>query len=173
MTEPNIHSHSSHKLLNSINPPITNTKTPIISTNKPLSNVTTNVTVNNNSNSNTRNRHISRRKQSKHSKHNKHISSQHISNSKLPPIPTVDPLWEPVTIINNQYAMGAKIGSGPLSSIHAGLNINDNYKYLAIKLEPIEPNHHPQLEREYKIYKEIHSNKNINKQSLIGIPKKK
>ena len=52
--------------------------------------------------------------------------------------------------------MGPKIGSGSFGSVHAGVDLNDNYRYVAIKLEPLKPNHHPQLEREYKIYKQVH-----------------
>ena len=72
------------------------------------------------------------------------------STHSLPEYPTYDPLWKPVAIIHGRYAMGPKIGSGSFGSVHAGVDLKDNYRYIAIKLEPVKPSHHPQLEREYK-----------------------
>ena len=70
--------------------------------------------------------------------------------------PPFDPSWSPVALIAGRYAMGPKIGSGSFGSVHAGVDLQDHHRFIAIKLEPTAPNHHPQLEREHKIYLEIH-----------------
>merc|ERR1719464_617065 len=70
--------------------------------------------------------------------------------------PAFDASWVPVAVIAARYAMGPKIGSGSFGSVHAGVDLQDDHRFLAIKLEPVKPNHHPQLEKEFKIYRAVH-----------------
>ena len=57
-------------------------------------------------------------------------------------------------IINGEYLCGHKIGNGSFGSVYVGININTS-KLVAIKLEGINPKHHPQLFHEYKIYEKL------------------
>ncbi|CAI9108510.1 OLC1v1008110C1 [Oldenlandia corymbosa var. corymbosa] len=55
-------------------------------------------------------------------------------------------------LVGDKYRLGRKIGSGSFGVIYVGTNIHTNEE-VAIKLENVKTNHHPQLLYESKVYR--------------------
>eukprot|EP01084_Bolivina_argentea_P242623 406971_1 len=112
-------------------------------------------------------------KEQKHSKKEKKHSNHHHSSRKLSKHSECVFPFKSLASINGRYVIKSKLTSGSFSIIHTGIDIKDNNRPVIIKLEPINPTHHPQLEREYKIYQELHNKhkSNSQKSDLIRIPK--
>lgn len=56
--------------------------------------------------------------------------------------------------VGRKYKLGRKLGSGSFGDIYHGTNMTTGEE-VAIKLESIRSQHHPQLLRETKIYRSL------------------